>query len=101
MANNSYPKDNLGNAVRKGDMVLYKMPDPQLLFKVMDVLPAPIIQTESGAIMPTTGQVVLSAVIPLDYDGQKPILLGMFKVSLPEPENIVVPGSPELVGKPS
>lgn len=67
MADQSYPTDGIGNQVRKGDLVRVTLAEAGLVFRVMEVRPASILHGPDDAAIPTTGMVVLQAVLPMQY----------------------------------
>lgn len=84
MGSNSYPLDELGNKLKAGDMVLYKLPDASALFRVIDVQPASVLQAPGGGVLPTQGTITLQAVIQIAYAMDTPNIARTIAVRLPE-----------------
>lgn len=90
MASNSYPLDELGNKLKVGDMVLYKLPDASALFRVVDVQPASVLQAPGGGVLPTRGTVTLQAVIQIGYQMDEPRIGRTIAVRTPEPSGLAL-----------
>lgn len=85
MSSNSYPLDELGNKLKVGDMVMYKLADASALFRVVDVSPASILQAPGGGMLPTQGAITLQMTIQIGYQMDEPHIVRAIAIRIPEP----------------
>lgn len=90
MANNSYPMDELGNKLKVGDTLLYRLPDASALFQVVAVTPASLLQAPGGGVLPTQGTITLQAVIHIGYQVDEPRIGRTIAVRTPETSNLAL-----------
>jgi hypothetical protein len=88
-ADRSWPRDALGNVLRKGDLIRAALPQPAMNFRVVDVRPASTVLSPGpeGAIA-MNGAITLLANVTMEFpEGTQ--LGDIYKLVQPEPE----PGS--------
>jgi hypothetical protein len=84
MAERSYPRDAMGNELKRGDLVRVQLQSPALNFRLVQVDPAGVIAAPGGG-MPLRGSMVLVATMPVEFDADS-LLVGVFKLCDPSPE---------------
>jgi hypothetical protein len=63
----SYPKDALGNPIRKDDLVQVKLQSPDLVFMVTDVQPAGTLMGPDQQPLALQGTLTVSVTIPIAF----------------------------------
>ena len=84
MAERCWPRDAMGNELRKGDLVRITLQSSALNFRLVQVQPAGVIESPGGG-MPLRGSMVLVATMPVEFDADS-LLVEMFKLCDPSPE---------------
>ena len=97
MSSNIYPKDELGNELRIGQLVHLTLNSPNIICTVADVQPASDLRDDSGSLINMQGQIVLQTVVPLPYGSFDPRLRGVLALRVPDSSGIklVTSDSPE------
>ena len=73
MAERSYPRDAIGNAIKVGDLLQVTLPRSTLIFRVVNVDPAGSIQSPGQPSMALTGTLYMQALIPVPFTEEQPL----------------------------